>query len=255
MSNHLHSVLRNRPDLTAQWSAEEVARRWRRLFPRRREPDGTPAEPSELEIAELLRDLRQLEIYRNRLSSISWFHRCLNQYIACRANAEDDCKGRFWEGRFRSERLETPAAVLACSVYVDLNPIRAGKADTPEESDYTSIQARIMELKGRSPLRIVPKLVPTEDFTHPSLTAIEYLMLVDETGRLTKEDKGSIPQEFASVLIRLKLNPEHWTSMTSKKHLLFKRIIGPVESMRQAAHTMGKRWVHGMKSAEKIFLK
>jgi hypothetical protein len=33
MSNHLHLVLRNRPDSVELWSDAEVALRWRKLFP------------------------------------------------------------------------------------------------------------------------------------------------------------------------------------------------------------------------------
>jgi len=45
MSNHLHLVLRNRPDLAAGWNHEELARRWLALFPRRRNPHtGAPEE-------------------------------------------------------------------------------------------------------------------------------------------------------------------------------------------------------------------
>ncbi len=35
MSNHLHVILRNRPDVVALWSDFEVARRWLTLFPGR----------------------------------------------------------------------------------------------------------------------------------------------------------------------------------------------------------------------------
>ncbi len=45
LSNHLHVMLRIRPDIAAAWSDEEVALRWWRLHPGRRNEDGAPAEP------------------------------------------------------------------------------------------------------------------------------------------------------------------------------------------------------------------
>ena len=68
-----------------------------------------------------------------------------------RANKEDDCTGRFWEGRFHSQRLIDEGAILAGSMYVDLNPIRAGMADTPEEAIYTSAFDRICGLSNDDP--------------------------------------------------------------------------------------------------------
>ena len=143
MSNHFHVVLRIRPDLTQGWTDEEVARRWWRLFPSRREEDGQPGSPEQFELDALMADAKRLAERRKRLSSLSWFMRCLSEPIARRGNREDGCRGRFFEGRFRSVAILDEAAALTCAMYVDLNPIRAGVAETPETSTYTSAFERI----------------------------------------------------------------------------------------------------------------
>ena len=100
MANHLHVILRNRPDLAAQASDRDIALRWWRLFPKRRTFDHKPEEPTDLELDMVLEGQGRLDVLRKRLCSVSWFMRCLKENLAKRANAEDQCTGRFWEGRF-----------------------------------------------------------------------------------------------------------------------------------------------------------
>jgi hypothetical protein len=143
MANHYHVILRTRPDIVALWSDREVATRWLTLFPHHRNPAGTPLPLTEMEISALADCPQRIAELRRRLSSLSWFMGRLNEFIARAANKEDAVKGRFWESRFKCQALLDDAAIAACMAYVDLNPIRAGLAETPEESNFTSIQERI----------------------------------------------------------------------------------------------------------------
>jgi REP element-mobilizing transposase RayT len=156
MANHLHVVVRNRPDVVATWTDDEVVRRWWNLFPMRRNPDRTPAVPTESELKSWM-TAAKVRLFRSRLSDISWFMRSLCEPIARRSNLEDQCTGRFWEGRFRSQKLVDEAAVLACTAYVDLNPVRAGIVETPEQAPYTSAYERTKAEKAARLERVVAK--------------------------------------------------------------------------------------------------
>ncbi len=148
MSNHLHLVLRNRPDVVAAWSDREVAIRWLRIFPGRR-LDEHLAEPTENDVNMLVNQPERLMLIRQRLSDISWFMRALSEPIARLANRQDECTGRFWEGRFKATRIVDETGLLACAMYVDLNPVRAATAASPEQSLHTSAYDRIHAEQGQ----------------------------------------------------------------------------------------------------------
>ena len=146
MSNHTHQILRSRPDIVATWDDETVALRWLKLTPKL-DKNGEACEPTQFAVNQLLNNPELLEQIRIRLSDVSWWMRYFSQNIAYRANREDDVTGHFWEGRFGSELIQTEASILTCMVYVDLNPVRAALAATPEESDFTGAKERIDDLR------------------------------------------------------------------------------------------------------------
>jgi REP element-mobilizing transposase RayT len=128
LSNHFHVVVRMNPDRAAEWSNDDVARRWLCLFgPSSERPNDGGLALADA-VARLAASSGRIAVLRDRLSDLSWFMRCVNEPIARRANREDECTGRFWEGRFKCQALLDERAVLAAMTYVDLNPVRAGIA-------------------------------------------------------------------------------------------------------------------------------
>ncbi|WP_298775487.1 transposase [uncultured Shewanella sp.] len=245
MSNHLHLVLNVDIYEANAWSEWEVAERWHQLFKgaeiTQKFSQGLALE--EFEVALLSETIAK---YRSRLSDISWFMRALNEPIARKANHEDKCSGRFWEGRFKSQALLDEAAVLSCMAYVDLNPIRAKIADTPEESDFTSIQRRIKAaLKGEQPANLLA-FVGNETREEPKGLLFhlkDYLQLVEETGRIIRDDKrGAISELAMPILNRLNIPQENWLKLTTEFTRLFK---GPAGSLQEldayCAHLERKR--------------
>ncbi|WP_298772392.1 transposase [uncultured Shewanella sp.] len=249
MSNHLHLVLNVDIYKANSWSELEVAERWHQLF------NGTDITQKltndvSLEPHEMVLLSKTIAKYRSRLSDISWFMRALNEPIARKANFEDKCSGRFWEGRFKSQALLDEAAVLSCMAYVDLNPIRAKIADTPEQSDFTSIQRRIKAaFKGEQPANLLA-FVGNERLDMPKGLHFhlgDYLKLVDETGRLILHNKrndkrGSISELAMPILNRLNIPQENWLKLTTEFTRLFK---GPAGSLQEldayCAHLERKR--------------
>ena len=257
MSNHLHVVLRTRPDLVEGWPAEEAAERWLRLFPMERDDEGRPKAPSRPEIELLAGQSERLAEVRSRLGSVSWFMRCLNEFVARMANREDGCKGRFWEGRFNCQVLLDDSALLACMAYVDLNPIRAGVAETPEDSQYTGIYDRI---QARTSGRDETWVCPIGEEYHKgqpgvlSLGLDDYLSLVDWTGREIRLGKrGAIPAHLSDILDRIAINQARWLDTVQEYGGLFHRAAGRMEAMMDMARLLGKRWLGGIRAGETAF--
>ncbi|MEZ9822221.1 transposase, partial [Shewanella sp. 10N.286.45.A1] len=194
--------------------------------------------------------------YRSRLSDISWFMRCLNEPIARQANLEDNCTGHFWEGRFKSQALLDEAAVLACMAYVELNPIRAQMASTPEQSDFTSIKLRVKAaLSGEQPKSLL-SFVGNERANQPKGIAFslqDYLVLVDETGRAIRDDKrGAIDSKASGILDRLNIPTANWIKIVTEFGQLFHGPVGTLQEFSYYCEHLNKRRRHFSSSCRYI---
>lgn len=257
MSNHYHLVLRLNAGKAKRLSDGDVLRRWQNLhhLPMlvQRIQKGEAVSGAETRRAREL-----IQTRRERLANLSWFMREFNEHLSRLANAEDRCTGRFWEGRFKSQALLDEQALFSCMVYVDLNPIRAGMAETPETSDYTSIQQRIQGVHRASKLRLaefVQRGAAAPDSGLP-MDWPAYLELVDWTGRaIVPGKRGSIPPALPTALQRLDICPDAFLRQMSGAGFGSSDMVGSADGMRQAAARCGRRHVHGIRQAEQLFRK
>ncbi|MEJ1360957.1 MAG: transposase [Candidatus Sedimenticola sp. (ex Thyasira tokunagai)] len=255
MSNHTHVVVHVDVERAAGWSIQQVIEQWHGLF------NGNLLSQRFLsgEVlckAELAEVEKMVVTWRERLCSVSWFMRCLNETIARQANEEDNCTGRFWEGRFKCQALLDEAALIACMAYVDLNPVRAGMAETPESSAYTSIKRRVQTLKASTqPSELKPFVgCPHEPMPEGLPFRLEdYLELVDWTGKILREDKrGAIPSSLPPILDRLQIDPQSWITMTSSFESRFKSLVGRVDQIHAACQQLGQQWAHGIGACRQL---
>lgn len=265
MSNHFHLVLRIDAEQAETWGDDELIRRWTVLFKRptliQRYQEGKCNSKAEKYAVNQL-----LKLWRTRLMDISWFMRCLNEYLARRANQEDQCTGRFWEGRFKSQALLDEAAVLTCMTYVDLNPIRAQIASTPESSDYTSIQQRIHQWHKTQQAeavltRPVPKLMPLvkqhrDPHQHSiGFTLKDYIELVDWAGRSVRENKrGAIDMNEPPILQRLGIESGAFVEHMRGKHQEnYPKLMGRLDKIRQTYQTIEQVFIKGIYQSRLLY--
>lgn len=192
------------------------------------------------------------------------------------------------------QKLLDEAAILACSVYVDLNPVRAGIADTPEASAHTSAYERIQgrkqrqaqEKSGRSQDKLRGRracaaacpdrdawLCPVSADGDPpdvaraaasrrasnkgflSMDLDDYLRILDWTGRQVRRDKrGAIPDELAPILERLGMSAEFWLETATNFGRWFHRAAGRVSLLAGEATRAGKRWFQGAGRCQQAFV-
>jgi REP element-mobilizing transposase RayT len=281
MDNHLHVLVRLDEVDAKGWSAEEVIRRWITAYPPKA-ADGQEIEIVQAWIDQQAEDEERVELLRERLSSLGWFMKALKEPLARMANKEDECKGTFWEARYKSIAILDEEALLATCAYIDLNPVAAGIATAPETSKHTSVRQRVNHAKGKGKLGDLKAaksasvagsraagdveqdlwLCPVEDRRGlgaqregmlEGFSLGSYLLLVDYTSRLCRQGKARVSREVASILDRLGTSVDVWGQRIEKlfktTRLLGSYFAGDRERLRELARSRGLHHVDNVGGA------
>ena len=243
LDNHMHVLVRLAPERTQDWTGEDVVRRWARLFPPRA-ADRQPVKVTDEWVARKAADEKFVLKARARLADLGWFMKCLKEPLARLANKADSQTGAFWQSRYKSIAILDEEALLATCAYIDLNPVAAGIASLPEESEHTSVKVRVDHCReqDRMPdlqasragsvdgVKVVVGLeddlwlCPIEDARRTgdragmleSFGLGSYLQLLDYTSRLVRRGKARISPGVQSMLDRLGTSKEVWASTVLK---------------------------------------
>jgi len=244
MSNHFHLVLRVDAERAERLTELEVVARYGRLFRRAAAQLGRLTEDARR---------RRVAVWRERLRDLSWFMRCLNEGIARRANREDGCTGRFWEGRFRTQALLDAGALVTCMSYVDLNPIRAGLAQTLEDSVFTSIRARLVAAAATP-------LLPFADeggdgcTERLPMTRQEYVELLRWSGPSVRDTAAPpLPASTAGLFGRVGLEGAHFVGCLGEYPRRFFTMVGHVHRIDLESRRRGYRRRPGRTGALRLY--
>ena len=130
MGNHAHILIRMIPD--KYFSDDEIKERYAKVYgedavyPVEDDPDGNG-------------NIKGILYYRQKWSSLSKFMQEVKQTFSRYYNKRHHRRGTLWGERFKSVIVEDGNTLVNCLAYIDLNPVRAGIVEKPEDYRWNSI--------------------------------------------------------------------------------------------------------------------
>lgn len=165
MGNHFHLLLRTRPEAAV---ADALLAERLRLLLGDSAPD--PSSP-------------QGVLLKTKLTSINPFIQELKQAFSRFYNKRHKRRGFFWGERFKSVIVEPGHTLLHCLAYIDLNPVRAGLVQRPQEYGWCSLGYHTLHGNKDGLLSMEYGYDAWEGRDRQGLLA-EYETFVEETGAL-----------------------------------------------------------------------
>ena len=138
-------------------------------------------------------------------------------------------------------------------------------ADSVQTAQYTSIFERIhdkasdIDNKARLPFTAKPLLgfIGNESQNSPkgiAFSLLDYLTLVEETGKVIRADKrGSLNKNANALLTQLGINSDDWLQLAEHFGQQYHQAVGSLAVLNTfTAHT-GKQWIGGHRQQIHIF--
>jgi len=128
---------------------------------------------------------------RLKLSNLSEFMREIKVNFARFYNRRHNRRGYFWGDRFKSVIVENGETLINCLAYIDLNPLRAGLVERPEQYRWNSLGYHVQTNNRESFLSTDFGL---KEFNVKSKKERirRYRRYVYEAGSINKPEKGSV---------------------------------------------------------------
>jgi hypothetical protein len=267
LDDHVHVLVRLDPEAARKWSVEEVVRRWGRLSPPR-DNARRPLAVSDEWVKRHRSNRTWVAQARQRLQSLGWFMKSLKEPLARMANRQEQTRGAFFEGRFKSIAILDDEALLVTCAYIDLSPLAAGIAKLPTRSAHTSIKARVDHVRKQDrnedlnaarrggaagskaagleeghwlcPIEDRRRLDASREGMISGLSLGSYLLLVDFTARLYQKGAARPSRAVVEILDHLGSSVDQWQARLTK--LSHGRLLGRYfATSRQRLHAVAKR--------------
>jgi REP element-mobilizing transposase RayT len=120
MGNHFHLLVKMIPEY--DYSDDQIKRRYARYWENGKELGDD-----------------QIPMLRRKWSSLSEYMKEVKQTFSRYYNKTYRRRGFFWSDRYKSLIVEKGETLINCLAYIDLNPVRAGIVDKPEDYRWNSL--------------------------------------------------------------------------------------------------------------------
>jgi len=133
----------------------------------------------------------QIAAYRSKLSSLANYMKEIKQAFSRNYNQRHNRRGTLWGERFKSVMVENGETLINCLAYIDLNPLRAGLVERPEQYRWNSLGYHV-QTNNRDNFLSTDFGLKEFNVRSKKERIRRYRRYVYEAGSLNQPEKGSV---------------------------------------------------------------